>query len=169
MLAQLWDEGWEKADQHIGWRRCGAHPGHWETLWSHVCVIRDGEAGIKAMLWGKFSQNKEQGKCRLSARKALSISPINCTDPSSTVDTQLTLHPLDPTSVVRDKQIYSYIHGADLPRLHITATQWALRKTVFCKSYALALCLFACLSAFFCLLAACKKFEREGIVYLRKS
>ena len=126
------------------------------------------------MLWGKLSRNKEQGKCSLSNRKALSISPINRTDPSSAVDTQLTLQPLDPTSVRRDKQIHSYISGAGLPQVHIAATRWALTKTAlwktaFHKSCALALGLFARLSAFFCLLAACKEFERKGIVYLRKS
>lgn len=59
VLAQLWSEGWEKADQHVGWRRCGAHPGHSEMLWSDVCVIQDGKAGIKAM---PCSQLKQRAK-----------------------------------------------------------------------------------------------------------
>lgn len=114
------------------WRCCGV-------------VIQGGEAAVKAMLWDKLSWNKEQGKCRLSNSKALSISSINHADPSSAVDTQLVLRPLDPTSVVQDKQIYSHIPRADLPWLHIAATRWALRKAVFCKSYALAPCLLMCL------------------------
>lgn len=56
VLAQLWSEGWEKADQHVGWRRCGAHPGHSEMLWSDVCVIQDGKAGIKAMPYSQLKQ-----------------------------------------------------------------------------------------------------------------
>lgn len=42
-----------------------------------------------------------------NGKKALSISPTNRTDPSSVVETQLTLQHLDPASVVWDKQIYS--------------------------------------------------------------
>ena len=108
---------WEGVELILGIRRCCG------------TVIQSGEAAIKAMLWGKLSRNKEQGKCSLSNRKALSISPINRTDPSSAVDTQLTLQPLDPTSVRRDKQIHSYISGAGLPQVHIAATRWALTKT----------------------------------------
>lgn len=124
-------------------RRCGA-----------MCVLSGmGRLALRQCFGANLAETKEQGKCRLSAKKALSISPMNCTDRSSVVETQLTLQPLDPASVVRDKQIYSYIPWADLPWLRTAVTRWALRKTVFCKSCTLALCLFALLSAFFCLLA----------------
>lgn len=95
----------------------------WSSSWAFggAVVIRGGEAAIKAVLWGKLSWNKEQGKCRMRNRKALSINAIDCADPSSVVDTQLALQPVDPTSVVQDKQTYSYIPGVDLPWVHISA------------------------------------------------
>lgn len=52
------------------WRCCGV-------------VIQGEEAAIQAMFWGKLSWNKEQGKCSLSNRKAVSTDPTDCTDLSS--------------------------------------------------------------------------------------
>lgn len=111
VLAQLWDEGREKS---VGEgvepipgvrRRCGA-----------MCVLSGMvRLALRQCFGANLAETKEQGKCRLSGKKALSISPTNCADPSSVVETQLTLQHLDPASAVRDKQIYSYIPWADLP------------------------------------------------------
>lgn len=159
MLAQQCNAVWEKTNQVAGWWGCEAHPGCSEMLWSDVCVTWDAETCTKSVLPGK-----EQGKCRLSSSKALGISPISCTAPSNTVDTQLALQPLDPSSVVWDKTD-SLLHPGGWCTMD--AAGWVPRRAAFCKNYILAL--FAHLSEFFCLLAACEKFEREEIVYLRKS